>query len=96
VTRGEVKELPWRVFEAANKRGDGTSSVMDATSMRQVFATDHVLLVVGDLELGTGCAVQSIEGAGHKVQDNVANTELDIANAERVDVSGGKAIFAGA
>jgi hypothetical protein len=81
------------VFEAANKRGDGTSEVMAASvSMRQDFATDHVLLV-GELELSTGCAVQGVEGAGHKVQDNVANAELDVANAERGGIRG-KAIFA--
>jgi hypothetical protein len=81
------------VEEAANKCGDGTSKVMAAASMCQDFTTDLVFLVLGEFELGTGGAVQGVEGAGCDVQDDVADAELDIATAERSGVRR-KTIFA--
>ena len=58
---------------AANKRDDGTSEVMAAASMCQDFTTDDHVFLVGELELGTGGAVQGVEGAGCEVQDDGAD-----------------------
>lgn len=80
------------MLNAANDGGDRASDGVAAAAVRQDFATNHVLLI-SELKLGEGGTVKGLKGADHNVQNDVADTELDVTKTKRSGL-GGDTIFA--
>ena len=69
------------VLDAADNGGDRASNGVTALPMGEYLTSDHVLLG-SEFKMGKGGMIQGVKGAGHDVENNVPNLELDIAKVE--------------